>query len=106
MPQGAPFLGPPAMPLCMSDQNRAGVDSAIVSSETQKMVSRPLRDEILSLPSETRLRLLEELWDSLEDPRVVPVPDWHRETLESRLSDPSEQLSESWDELKQQLKTP
>ena len=62
-----------------------------------------LRDEILSLPSEARLRLLEEVWDSL-DPHAVPVPDWHRETLESRRRDPSEQPSESWDKLKQRLK--
>ncbi len=70
------------------------------------MASRPLRDEILSLPSEARLRLLEEVWDSLDDPQAVPVPDWHRETLESRVRDPSEQPSESWDELKQRLKSP
>lgn len=69
------------------------------------MAPRLLRDGILSLPSEARLRLLEEVWDSLDDPHAVPVPDWHRETLESRLRNPSEQPSESWDKLKQRLKT-
>ena len=70
------------------------------------MASRPLRDEIMSLPSEARLRLLEEVWDSLEDPQQMPVPEWHREVLESRMRDPSEQPTESWDELKRRLRSP
>jgi len=90
----------------MPYQNRAQLDSTEAPRQTEYMASRPLRDEILSLPSEARLRLLEEVWDSLDDPHAVPVPDWHRETLESRLRDPAEQPSESWDELKKRLKTP
>ena len=43
--------------------------------------------EILGLPAAERLRLVEEIWDSLAaEPSTVPVPDWHRTELDRRLA--------------------
>ena len=40
------------------------------------MTPKGLRDEILQLPASERLKLLEEIWDSLAaTPEDVPVPD-------------------------------
>ena len=69
-------------------------------------MNRPaLLAEILDLPSDERLRLVEEIWDSLAaSVSELPVPDWHREELDRRLADPSDQPTISVDELKARLR--
>ena len=69
-------------------------------------MNRPaLLAEILDLPSDERLRLVEEIWDSLAaSVSELPVPDWHREELDRRLADPSERATISIDELKARLR--
>jgi putative addiction module component (TIGR02574 family) len=69
-------------------------------------MTRPaLLDEILHLPAADRLRLVEDIWESLTtSPAEVPVPDWHREELDRRLADPTEQATISLDELKARLR--
>ena len=69
-------------------------------------MNRPaLLAEILDLPSDERLRLVEEIWDSLAaSVSELPVPDWHREELDRRLADPSELATISVDELKARLR--
>ena len=69
------------------------------------MTSIPLLMQILELPPEQRLQLVEDIWDSLaKSEATVPVPDWHRAELDRRLGDPSEKGTLSWDEVQQQLK--
>jgi putative addiction module component (TIGR02574 family) len=70
------------------------------------MTPKALLDEILRLPIEERLDLLEQVWDSIAaDPSKVPVPEWHKEELERRLADPNpEHLS--WDEVKSRFFPP
>jgi putative addiction module component (TIGR02574 family) len=69
-------------------------------------MSRPaLLTEILDLPAAERLRLVEDIWDSLTvSVTDLPVPDWHREELDARLADPAEQATISVDELKARLR--
>ena len=44
--------------------------------------------EILKLPAEERMRLLEIIWESLaSDPSSIPVGDAHRAVLDERLAD-------------------
>ena len=63
-----------------------------------------LLSEILDLPAAERLRLVEDIWDSLTTSvSELPVPDWHREELDDRLADSSEQATISIDELKARL---
>ena len=58
------------------------------------MTPNALLEEILRLPPEQRLKLVEEVWDSLaSSPDTVEVPAWHREELDSRLADPNEQAT-------------
>ncbi len=68
-------------------------------------MARPaLLREILHLPPAERLRLVEDIWDSLDASAMdVPVPEWHREELDSRIADPAEQPTVSADELKARL---
>lgn len=60
-----------------------------------KTLSKTLdRTELDGLPVADRLRLLEDVWSSLEqEADVLPSPDWHRDELDRRLaahaSDPS-----------------
>ena len=57
------------------------------------MSDSTLRDDVLRLPPDERLQLVEDLWDSLAaEPSQVPIPDWHREALERRLADPNPQF--------------
>lgn len=71
-------------------------------------MTRPaLVDEILELPAEDRLQLVERIWDSLAvSADSVPVPDWHRAELDSRLNDPSEKATSNWDEVQARLRQP
>jgi len=69
-------------------------------------MSRPaLLSEILDLPAAERLRLVEDIWDSLTTSvSELPVPDWHREELDHRLTDSTEQATVSIDDLKARLR--
>lgn len=62
--------------------------------------------QILELPAEDRLELVEAIWDSLvEVPEAVPISDSVREELDKRLAsyyaDPS--TARPWNEIRQEL---
>jgi len=60
------------------------------------MTPKALRDEILRLPPEERLQLLEDIWNSLAaDAGQIPVPDWHKRELDRRSANPSPQHTTS-----------
>ena len=73
-----------------------------------KSMTRPaLVDEILDLPAEDRLQLVEKIWDSLAvSAESVPVPDWHKSELNDRLDDSSEKAISSWEEVQARLRQP
>jgi len=69
------------------------------------MTPKGLRDEILQLPVTERLKLLEEIWDSLAaTPEEVPIPDWHKAELDRRLDKPAPGPRETWDEVRAKLR--
>lgn len=69
------------------------------------MIRSSLLDEILHLPPADRLRLVEDVWDSLAaSTSDVPVPDWHRAELDARLADPAENATISAADLKARLR--
>ena len=71
------------------------------------MSARPILEEILRLPPDQRLKLVEDIWESLAaSPADVPVPEWHRELLDERLADEDERASRSWDEVKANARRP
>ena len=51
-----------------------------------------------------RLQLAEDLWDSIDDEQI-PIPDWHREELDRRLTayqaDPKAGIP--WEEVRERL---
>lgn len=71
------------------------------------MTRSALFDEILDLPPEDRLQLVEKIWDSLAvSAESVPVPDWHQVELDRRLNDPKERATVTWDEVQARLRQP
>lgn len=65
--------------------------------------------EILGLPAAERLRLVEEIWDSLAaESSSVPVPDWHRTELDRRLARHAVDGNavRPWSEVKARLSAP
>ncbi|HKS06918.1 MAG TPA: addiction module protein [Gemmatimonadaceae bacterium] len=69
------------------------------------MTPRPLLDEILRLPADQRLKLVEDIWDSLAaSPTDVPVPQWHVAELDRRLADPEERPTLTWEQVQARLK--
>jgi putative addiction module component (TIGR02574 family) len=63
---------------------------------------------ISDLSPEERLRLIEELWDSLtEKPETVPLTNQQREELDRRLDDleQSGPVGIPWDEVVQQIRS-
>jgi putative addiction module component (TIGR02574 family) len=68
------------------------------------MTSSALLEQILRLPPDERLRLVEQIWDSLAaeaDP--TPMPAWHREELDGRLADATERATLSWQQVRARL---
>lgn len=66
------------------------------------MTQRALRDEVLQLPPAERLQLVEDIWESLaRSPNAVPVPEWHRDVLDDRLADASEQPTHTWEQVQE-----
>lgn len=64
---------------------RADVRLAVEEREAENAAMSTVRKEIQSLSVADRLRLLEEIWDSLvETPEAVPVTDAQRSELERR----------------------
>jgi putative addiction module component (TIGR02574 family) len=69
------------------------------------MTSKALLDEIMRLPVTERLKLMEDLWDSIAaTPATVPVPDWHRDELDHRLDQPSSDPPLTEDEVRARLR--
>lgn len=69
------------------------------------MASPPILDQVLQLPPDERIRLIEDAWASLAaSPESVPVPDWHRELLDDRLADVSEVGDRTWDDVKRSVR--
>ena len=63
-------------------------------------------DEIQKLPVTDRLRLIEELWDSLENEAdALPLPDWHRAEIDKRLDalDHGSSLGAVWDDVRRRI---
>lgn len=65
------------------------------------------RSDLLALPVEEKLNIIEQLWDSLTPPERegLPVPAWHRDELEKRQDDIDENPGHSvpWSDVKRQL---
>ena len=69
------------------------------------MSASALLDEILKLPPAERLKLVEEIWDSLSPDERIEMPDWHRRELDRRLDDPSERADQSWSDVQARLRS-
>ena len=68
------------------------------------MTKQALLSEILRLPPEERIELLGEAWDSIAaTPEDVPIPEWHVEELQRRLSDPDVNYV-PWEEVRTRLR--
>ncbi len=69
------------------------------------MTPKALLDEILKLPPEERLRLIEDAWESLvASLDAVPIPDWHRAELDHLLDHPRPEPPISWEEARARLR--
>ena len=72
--------------------------------QIRDMTKQALLSEILRLPLEERIELLGEAWDGIAAaPGDVPIPEWHVEELEYRLSDPNPKYV-SWEEVRSRLR--
>jgi putative addiction module component (TIGR02574 family) len=62
-------------------------------------------DEILHLPLDARLALVERIWDSIAaESGALPLPDEHRAELERRLDAPVDGPSLTWEEVQATLR--
>ena len=67
------------------------------------MTKDELLKEVLRLPPDDRLHLVEAIWDSIAaTPEQVPVPAWHRAELDRRLAETApEHLT--WEQVRARL---
>lgn len=65
------------------------------------------RPDLVDLPLEEKLNIIEQLWDSLTatERDTVPVPAWHHDELKTRQADIDENPGQSvpWHDVKRQL---
>lgn len=61
-------------------------------------------DELLKLPPDQRLDLIEALWDSL-DAKDVPMPDWHKDLIDEREAIEEADLGDTWEVVKARLES-
>ncbi len=69
-------------------------------------MANPARDELLRLPLEERIELVEDLWDSIAaDAESVPVPESHRHELARRRAAHREDPTavRPWEEVRERL---
>ena len=62
--------------------------------------------ELRALPVAERLKLIEDLWDSIEtDAEVLPLPDWHRAEIDRRLDalDTGAAVGAPWEEVRRRI---
>ena len=61
-------------------------------------------EDILKLPVEERLALVEQIWDSIAaDQTALPLSEEHRRELDRRLDEPDPGPSITWEELRKRL---
>jgi len=69
------------------------------------MTPKGLLDQIARLPVDERIKLVEDIWDSIAvTPESVPVPESHRAELDRRLDHPSTDPNLTWDEVQARLR--
>jgi len=62
--------------------------------------------ELRALPVAERLKLIEDLWDSIAaDPSGLPLPDWHRAEIDRRLDalDKGASVGAPWEEVRRRI---
>ncbi len=69
------------------------------------MTQSTFAGDLKSLPVSDRLKLIEDLWDSLdaEASEALPLPDWHREEIDNRLDaiESGASVGVPWSEVRQ-----
>ncbi len=58
--------------------------------------------DLVKLPAEEKLALIESLWDSL-NAAEVPMPDWHRDLLNAREAEDATDEGDSWEAVRARL---
>lgn len=62
--------------------------------------------KLRALPVDERLKLIEDLWDSIDtDSDAVPLPDWHRAEIDRRLDalDGGTSVGAPWEEVRRRI---
>jgi putative addiction module component (TIGR02574 family) len=65
--------------------------------------------ELTRLPIEQRLKLIEELWDSIDaDDDTLPLPEWQRTELDARIDalEHGTSTGANWDEVRRRITDP
>ncbi|HXE18004.1 MAG TPA: addiction module protein [Castellaniella sp.] len=63
--------------------------------------------DVTKLPVPEKLKLMEELWDSMGGTDALPTPPWHDTVLENRLDrlDAGDDTVSEWDEAKRRIRS-
>ena len=62
--------------------------------------------ELRALSVSERLKLIEDLWDSIEtDAEALPLPDWHRAEIDRRIDalDTGASIGAPWEEVRRRI---
>ena len=67
------------------------------------MIPAALKHQILELPESERLEVVEAIWQSLEDPDSLPLPEWQKDVLDERLATSENEVGRDWEEVEAAL---
>lgn len=67
------------------------------------MNTAELKHQVLELPEPERLEVAEAIWQSLEDPDSLPLPEWQKDLLDERLAASENEVGRDWEEVEAAL---
>lgn len=73
---------------------------------TQDMTKVEIQRQVLELPEEERLEIVETIWASLDNPDALPLPQWQRDLLDERLASSANEEGRDWEDVKAEIWPP
>jgi len=67
------------------------------------MTRAEIQLKVMELPQEERLEIAEAIWSSLDDPNVLPLPQWQKDLLDERLASLGTEEGRDWEDVKAEI---
>jgi putative addiction module component (TIGR02574 family) len=67
------------------------------------MTRAEIQREVMELPERERLEIAEAIWSSLDNPDILPLPQWQKDLLDERLASLETEEGRDWEDVKAEI---